>query len=67
MTDNQILEKVDEAMRLGRKKAYVDMFCIVSDMSVTDSSESLKKLLNILHRKVLSAGAESEVRDADSD
>lgn len=60
MNDKQILEEVDRAKKLGRKEAYVDMFCIVSDMSVTDSSESLAKLLNILHGKVLSAGAEIE-------
>ena len=53
-------EEVDKAMKLGRKEAYVDMFCIVSNMSATDSNENLNKLLNILHRKVLSAGAESE-------
>lgn len=51
-------EEVDKAMKLGRKEAYVDMFCIVSDMKVTDSSESLEKLLNILHRKVIYADAE---------
>lgn len=58
MTNEQIIEKIDKAMELGKKEAYADIFCIVSGMNVTDSSESLKILLNILHGKVSSAGSE---------
>ena len=60
MTNDQIIKEIDKAMELGRKEAYADMFCIVSNMYVTDGSECLGKLLNILHKKVLSADAESE-------
>ena len=60
MTNNQIIKEIDKAMKLGRKEAYVDIFCIVSKMYATDGSESIGKLLNILHRKVLSEGAESD-------
>lgn len=63
MTNNQIIKEIDKAMKLGRKEAYVDIFCIVSEMYATDGSESLGKLLNILHRKVLSEGAESDPQE----
>ena len=65
MTNEQIIKEINKAMELGRKEAYVDVFCIVSNMSVTDSSESLEKLLNILHGKVLSAGAEVEPQESE--
>lgn len=65
MTNEQIIKEINKAIRLGRKEAYVDMFCIVSNMYVTDGSESLEKLLNILHKKVLSADAESEPQESD--
>ena len=59
MTNEQIIKEVDKAIRLGRKEAYADMFCIVSNMYVTDGSESLGKLLNLLREKIY-ADAESE-------
>lgn len=57
MTNNQIIEEIDKAMELGRKEAYTDIYSIVSNMYVTDRSESLKKLLSVLHDK-LSNGSE---------
>lgn len=53
MTDKQISEVVEKAMMLGRKEAYLKMFHIVSDMYLEDDNDSLKKLLNILHEKVI--------------
>ena len=67
MTEKQLLEEVDKAMKLGRKEAYMDMFLIVSDMRVKDNNENLNKLLNILHSKVLSAGAESESQESEEE
>lgn len=49
MTNNQIIEEIDKAMNLGKKEAYTDIYEIVSNMYVKDRSESLKRLLNILH------------------
>lgn len=65
MTDKQILEEVDKAMKLGRKEAYADVFCIVSNMYVTDGSKSLGKLLNILHEKFLSTGKEVDLQESE--
>lgn len=53
MTDKQISEVVEKAMILGRKEAYIKMIHIVSDMNLEDDNDNLKKLLNILHEKVL--------------
>lgn len=52
MTNNQIIEEIDKAMELGRKEAYTDIYSIVSNMYITDRSESLKNLLNTLHEKL---------------
>lgn len=52
MTNNQIIEEIDKAMELGRKEAYTDIYSIVSNMYITDHSESLKNLLNTLHEKL---------------
>ena len=65
MTDKQIIKEIDKAMKLGRKEAYVDIFCIVSDMSATNYNESLEKLLNILHGKVLSTSAEIDSQESE--
>ena len=59
MTNEQIVKEIDKAMELGRKEAYTDIYCIVSNMSATDSNENLNELLIILHGKVY-ADAESE-------
>lgn len=59
MTNEQIIKEVDKAIRLGKKEAYVYMYCIVSNMYVTDGSECLEKLLNLLRVKIY-ADAESE-------
>lgn len=48
MTNNQILEEIDKAMKIGKKEAYMDIYVIVSNMYTKDRSENLKKLLNIL-------------------
>lgn len=62
MTNEQIIKEINKAMELGRKEAYADMYCIVSNMSATDSNENLNKLLNILHEKIY-ADAESEDKE----
>ena len=67
MTDKQIIEEIEKAKILGKKEAYMDMFLIVSDMRVTDSNENLNKLLNILHSKALSAGAESDPQESEEE
>lgn len=59
MTDKQIMEEIEKGIRLGRKEAYVDIFCIVANMYGKDSSISLSELMNILHDKIFSA----EVKD----
>lgn len=65
MTDKQIIKEIDKAMKLGRKEAYADIYCIVSNMRVTDHNESLEKLLNILHGKVLSTSAEIDSQESE--
>lgn len=54
MTDKQIIEEIEKGIRLGRKEAYVDIYCIVSVMYGKDGSKNLSELLNILHKKVYS-------------
>ena len=64
MTNNQIMKEIDKAVKLGHKEAYVDMFCIVSDMRTNgkNSDENLNDLLNLLHKKVL-FGKEGDKND----
>ena len=52
MTNEQIMEEVDKAINLGRRKAYLDIYIIVSNMYKKDKSESLKELLNILRENL---------------
>ena len=52
MTNEQIMEEVDKAINLGRRKAYWDIYIIVSSMYTKDKSESLKELLNILRENL---------------
>lgn len=65
MTDKQIIEEIEKGIRLGRKEAYSDIFCIVSNMYGKDGSKSLGELLNILHRKVLFDGTEVEPQESE--
>lgn len=53
MTDKQISEVVEKAMMIGRREAYVKMLHIVSDMNLEEDNKSLRKLLDILHEKLL--------------
>ena len=52
MTDKQISDLVENAMMLGRKEAYVDMYRIICDMDLEDGYGNYKKILDIIYERV---------------